>query len=148
MIYLDTSYIIKCYVNEPGTGAVLDLLEQTAGRATAAHARTEFWSGIHRHFREGHLTRKQAAEIWRQFGRDEKDGLWQWLPLNDEVVRRSCVVFEALGDSIFLRSADSLHLACAAANGFAEIYSSDRHLLKAAAFFGVTAVNVISPSTR
>lgn len=71
MIYVDTSYIIKCYVNEPGTAEVLDFFEEIPGRATATHGRTEFRSGIHRHFREGHLTRTQTSELWRQFVRDE-----------------------------------------------------------------------------
>lgn len=143
MIYLDTSYIIKCYVNEPGTNEVLDFLEEGPGRAAALHARTEFWSGIHRHFREGNLNRKQAGEVWRHFARDEGEGLWHWLPVTEEVVRRSCAVFEALGESVFLRSADALHLACAAVNDFAEVYSNDRRLLDAAAFFGLNGVNVI-----
>lgn len=144
MIYLDTSYIIKCYVNEPGTNEVLDFLEKTPGRAAALHARTEFWSGIHRHFREGDLSRKQAAEAWRRFARDEAEGLWHWLPVNEEVVRRSCAVFEALGEAIFLRSADALHLACAATNGFTEVYSNDRRFLDAAPFFGLSGLNVIA----
>ena len=144
MIYVDSSYIIKAYVNEPGTSEVLDLLEQIPGRTTAVHGRTEFWSGIHRHFREGNLTRKQIGDLWRQFTRDEREGHWHWLPLNDAVIQRSCAMFEALDASIFLRSADSLHLACAVANGFSEIYSNDRHLLTAAAHFGITATNVIA----
>jgi predicted nucleic acid-binding protein len=143
MIYVDTSYIIKCYVNEPGTNEVLDFLERVPGRGAAIHARTEFWSGIHRHFREENLNRKQIVEVWRQFARDEENGLWHWLPVNEEVVRRSCAAFEALGKSVFLRSADALHLACAAVNGFTEVYSNDRHLLKAASFFGLSGVNVI-----
>lgn len=145
MIYLDTSYIIKAYVNEPGSTEVLDLLEEIPGRAAAMHGRAEFWAGIHRHLREGELSRKQAGDVWRQFVRDEQEGLWHWLPLNEAVVRRSCAVFESLERSVFLRSADALHLACAVVNGFGEIYSNDHRLLSAAPYFGIRPANVIAP---
>lgn len=146
MIYVDTSYIIKSYLNEPGSAAVLDLLEQVSGRASALHARTEFWAGVHRHVREANISRRQASETWRQLAKDEADGHWHWLPLTDAVIRRSCTAFESLEASILLRSADALHLACAALNGFKEIYSNDRRLLSAAPHFGLTPANVIEAS--
>jgi predicted nucleic acid-binding protein len=90
MIYLDTSYIIKCYVREPGSDAVLDLVENHPGRACSQHGRLEFWAAIHRHVRQGDLTLAQAQEIWRQFEADEKDSLWSWLPVTEEVLASAC----------------------------------------------------------
>lgn len=60
-----------------------------------------------------------------------------------DLVRQACVVVEGLSGSVFIRSADALHLACAKEQGFAEIYSNDRHLLAAAPHFGLTGKNVI-----
>ncbi len=142
MIYLDTSYIVKCYLNEPGTPEVLQLVQHNRGRNSALHARTEFWSAVHRHLRERNISMKQAHGVWRQFEREERAGLWHWLLLTEAVVRRACDAFEKLDPKLFLRSSDALHLASAAENGFSEIYSGDRVLLAAAAHFGLNAVSV------
>ena len=129
MIYLDSSYIFKCYINEPGTPRVLSLVQNSSGCSSSLHARTEFWPGLHRRVCETVTSIEDARKIWRQFGEDERTGVCHWLPLNDIVIRRACDVFEKLPPEVFLRSGDALHLACAAENRFTELYSGDRTLL-------------------
>jgi predicted nucleic acid-binding protein len=46
--------------------------------------------------------------------------------------------------TIFLRSGDALHLACAEEHGFKEVYTNDRHMLQAARHFHLTGVDVLS----
>jgi predicted nucleic acid-binding protein len=46
--------------------------------------------------------------------------------------------------TVFLRSGDALHLACAEEHGFQEVYTNDLHMLKAARHFHLTGVNVLS----
>jgi predicted nucleic acid-binding protein len=70
-------------------------------------------------------------------------GLWTWLPLGEEILAAASREFSRLPASVFLRSADAIHLASARREGFAEIYSSDRHLLAAAPHFGLAGRNVI-----
>ena len=65
VIYFDSTYIIKCYVAEPGTAQVLALAQSHPGRACALHGRLEFWSGIRRHVREGNLLAHQAEAAFR-----------------------------------------------------------------------------------
>lgn len=142
MIYLDSSYIFKCYINEPGTSEVLSLVQTSSGCGSGFHARVEFWSGLHRRVCEAVMSIQDARKIWRQFEQDERAGVWHWLPLNDLVVRRACETFERLPSNVFLRSADGLHLACAVENRFSEIYSGDRILLEAAPYFGLQGISV------
>ena len=60
MIYLDTCYLLKCYLTEPGSPEVRELVDAADGVASSIHARVEFAAAVHRHFRENRLT---AAEL-------------------------------------------------------------------------------------
>ena len=144
MIYLDTSYIVKCYVNEPGSPAVLDLVEGKPGLSCCWYGRLEFFSAVKRHVREGKLTRTQVKNVFARLQKDESAGLWNWLAITEEHGRQTCLRIQLLQDDLFLRSADALHLTCASDYGFTEIYSNDRRLLAAAGHFGLTGKNVIS----
>jgi predicted nucleic acid-binding protein len=142
MIYLDASYIAKCYLHEADSRKVLDLVQGSSGRSSALHGRAEFYSAVHRHLRERHISPRDAAAAWQQFERDERLGLWHWLALTERVVARACHAYEKLGAETFLRASDALHLACAAEHHFSEIYSSDRFLLGAAPQFGLIGISV------
>ena len=88
------------------------------------------------------LSAQDAAAVWKQFEADERSGLWHWLAVTENVVRRACITFEKLEPTVFLRASDALHLACAAENQFSAVYSGDQILLEAAPFFGLEGLNV------
>jgi predicted nucleic acid-binding protein len=142
MIYLDASYIVKCYLHEAGSREVLALVQAHPGRTCAFHGRIELYSAVHRRLRQKHLSAAGASAVWKQFETDERSGLWHWLPLTETVVRNACSAFERLEARIFLRASDALHLACAAENRFTEVYSGDRILLAAAPHFGLNGISV------
>lgn len=143
MIYLDTSYIVKCYVAEPGTEAVLEWIAGRRSLVCSLHGRIEFYSAIHRHVQAGQLTPVQARRVYRQFEEDETEGLWSWLPVTADRIRQACGVLVGLERKTCLRAADALHLATAADTGCECIYSHDRHLLAAAPLFGIPARDII-----
>ncbi len=143
MIYLDSAYIAKCYLREPGTDQVLDLVENTSGRASLLLALTEIQTTFHRQLREGKIDQATYLALSRRFEDDQAADLWRWLPVTEFLVRLSVARLQSLPASIFLRSADCLHLCAATEGGFKEIYSNDRHLLAAAPHFGLRPVNVI-----
>jgi predicted nucleic acid-binding protein len=143
MIYFDSAYVVKCYLNEIGSGAVRQLAQTQPGLACCEYGRIEVSSTFHRNLREGLLTKSQYELVARQFESDDKNGIWTWLPLTADLCRRTAVQIYALPPLTFIRAGDALHLTSAAENGFAEIYSNDRRLQAAAALFGLRAVNVI-----
>jgi len=146
MIYLDTSYIVKCYVSEPGSDRILAWLAGRRGLVCSWHGRLEFHSAIHRHFQGGRLAAVQVRRVIRQLENDEADGVWTWLAVTPALVRQACTVMAGLDRTTCLRAADALHLATAADAGCEGLYSHDGHLLDAARLFGVTAHDILEPS--
>ena len=143
MIYFDAAYIAKCYVNEPGADRVRDVAYGAEGLASCELARLEFASILKRHAREHHVTRRELTAILKDFEEDERTGVWQWFAVTSELLEKTRTVVLALPSTVFVRSADALHLACAEEQGFQEVYTNDRHMLQAAKYFHVTGVNVL-----
>lgn len=145
MIYFDAAYIAKCYLNEPGAQQVINLAASSGGLCSCEYGRLEFFCALHRHLREGFLTSRQLARVLKDFEQDEADGVWHWIPVTSALIRQVCHRVQTLPGTVSLRAGDALHLACAGANGFKEIYTNDRHVLAAAPFFGPTGINVLNP---
>ena len=143
MIYFDTSYVAKCYLNETGSSAVRQLAQSQSSLACCEYGRIEVVSTFHRNLREGLLTKPQYDVVARQFESDDQSGVWTWLPLTADLCRKTAARIYALPHATYIRAGDALHLTSAVENGFAEIYSNDRHLQTSAALFGLETVNVI-----
>ena len=147
MIYFDSAYVAKFYLNEPGHELVRACAISAGDVATCELALAEVTAVFHRKLREGFLTPAEAEIFFAEFDRDVQQGLWNLLPLNSELLEQVAAAYRTLPETVYLRSADALHLICARENGFAEIHTNDRHLLAAAAHFGLKGVDVISNAT-
>ncbi|MBI5479472.1 MAG: type II toxin-antitoxin system VapC family toxin [Deltaproteobacteria bacterium] len=143
MIYFDTAYIAKCYLDEPGASFVQSLAEEADGLCSCEIARTELFATVHRHYREGRITRTQLREVFALFEGEEQDGVWLWLPVTSALIQAACDTIRALRVGVFVRAADALHLQCAKEHGHVELFTNDRHVIAAARHFGLTARNVI-----
>lgn len=114
------------------------------GLASCELARLEVASILTRHVRERHVTRREMAAILKEFEDDEKNGVWQWFGVTSELLDKARRAVLDLPSTVFVRSGDALHLACAEEHGFAQVYTNDRHMLEAARYFHVTGVNVLA----
>jgi predicted nucleic acid-binding protein len=142
MVYFDTSYLLKCYVKEAGSEAVRRLASERGQVACCEFGRLELVSALHRKLREHSIQEAAWSVIHRQLAADERQGIWNWLPLAQDVLEGVCGAFRRLPPDSYVRTGDAIHLECARRNGFAEIFSSDRHLLDAAKHFGLQGHNV------
>jgi predicted nucleic acid-binding protein len=143
VIYLDSSYLVKIYGDEPGADDVLAWLEGKSELVCAVHGRLELFAAFKRHQREGRLPDSRLTALIRQVVQDESSQLLHWLPVSPELILTACVKVAELPPTVFIRAGDALHLACARDAGLKEIYSHDRHLLAAASHFGLKGRDVI-----
>jgi len=144
MIYFDTDYLAKCYLNERGSDEVRKLAGESSRVASCAFARLELAATIHRNLREEKITIHQSKVIFAQFDLDESNHIWTWLPVSPEFLAGATEKFRNMKPSTYLRGADALHLTCAVEHGFKEIYSNDRHLLAAATTFKIKGINIVT----
>jgi len=146
VIYFDATYIAKCYLNEPGADRVRAVAYNADGLASCELGRLEFASILKRHVREHHVTRREMKAIVKDFEEDEASGVWQWFGVTSGLLEKARKAVLALPSTVFVRSGDALHLACADEHGFKEVYTNDRNMLQAAKHFHVNGVNVLSES--
>ena len=143
MIYCDTNYIVRAYLDEPGSEQVRSLFDRHEV-ASCVLIKAEVPAALHRSYREGRHSLEAFQETLACFQDDLEQNILVTLPLGDAVWGLTGKRFRDLPPTTFLRAADALHLACAAEHGFTEVYSNDRHLLAAAPLFGLNPRNVIT----
>ena len=148
MIYFDSADVAKFYLNEPGQAEVRSCAIDAGEVAICVLALAEVNAVFHRKLREGFLTPDEAAIFYTEFDRDVQQGHWKLLPLSSDLLEQVASAYRVLPATVFLRSADALHLICARENGFTEIHTNDRHLLTAAPHFGLKVVDVILARDR
>ena len=140
MLFCDTSTLAKYYVPEAESAAVRSRLDADEQIVLSELARAELMAVFHRRLRERIWTRDEFQTTVRQFAKDDIGGYWSWVALNGLIVEQSVKIYTTLPESIFLRTADCLHLVTALYHGFTEIHTHDAHQTKAASALGLSSV--------
>jgi uncharacterized protein len=104
-LYLDTSALVKLYVEETGSADVRALVHAASVVATSVVAYAETRAALARLRRERLLTARQLATLRRQF--DEQWEQYLALEATDSLCRAAGDLAERYG----LRGFDSIHLA-------------------------------------
>lgn len=104
-LYLDTSSLVKLYVDEPGTDEVRQDLGEADTATTSAVSYAEARAGFARLRREGKLTPALFLSVKRDFDAD-----WSKLAIVEPTVAL-CGIAGALAERYGLRGCDSIQLA-------------------------------------
>lgn len=139
--YLDSSVLVKLYVEEPGSAVASEFVATAppGSLATCQLARIEVTSAIERRTRAGDVNSDDAAAILAQLEKDLA-ARFTVIELANAVVSGACLIARRHG----LRAADALHLAAARlAGGEAELLllSSDSELNAAAVADGLRVLD-------
>jgi predicted nucleic acid-binding protein len=141
-VYLDTSYIAKFYLNEPESGQVRELVRKADSIHSSLWALAEFHALLHRHLREGALSLGAVNDLALRFSEHVEDGLWRLRPVTEALLRRTSALMISAPRDLFIRTADAVHLTTAQEIGEREVWTNDRHMLAAAAYFGLKGRSV------
>jgi predicted nucleic acid-binding protein len=141
-VYLDTSYIAKFYFNEPESPRVRELVRKAASIQSSVWTLAEFHAVLHRRLREGVSSPKDARELASRFFQHIEDGLWNLIPVNEALLRRTSALMLSAPRDLFVRTADAVHLTTAQDIGEHDVWTNDRHMLAAASYFGLTGRSV------
>ena len=141
-LYFDTAYLGKCYWNEPDGKLVRTLAQESDGVYSSAICIAEMACLAHRKVRESPVTERDAVVRRDLFLDDVKTGVITAVPVTERLLLRVEMVTRGLPASCYLRTVDALHLVTAVDAGFTEIWTNDRHMLAAAAHFGLVGRSV------
>jgi predicted nucleic acid-binding protein len=131
-LYLDTSDLVKLYIDEPGADSVRRTVSEASAVATSGLAYPETRATFARRRQEKLLTPAEHRAVVRQFDADW--GRFIVMPLG----RDDCEEAGRLADAHALRGADAVHLAAFAAllgrceDDDVRFFSSDARLTRAA----------------
>jgi predicted nucleic acid-binding protein len=106
-LYLDTSALIKRYVNEAGSTDVRVWIRSSDGKATTLITRAEMSAGINRLLRMKYLSQEDYSDALEEFHADWMD--YHRLPISEALVARA----DAVACEHALRGYDAVHLAAA-----------------------------------
>ncbi len=106
-LYLDTSALVKLYVDEEGSPAVQGALQQATVAATSALAYVEARSALARRRREGGLAATEYRRAVRSLDADWVH--YQRVRVTDQLIHKAAETAE----SFELRAYDAVHLASA-----------------------------------
>ena len=133
-LYLDTSALLKWYLQEPYSEEFTDFIQNRPGARISSLSVTETHCTLGRLVRNREITVAFATEVLATFSMQSTAGYLSLLPIRDEYLMHATELIDRLKQP--LRTLDALHLAVAHASGCKEFATADKVQSKAAKALG------------
>jgi predicted nucleic acid-binding protein len=129
-------------LEEPESGKIRAFVQTAEMVYSSALSLAEVSCTLHRAVRERIITKDHASNLQQAFSGHLSAGLVQLIPVSESILRMVESMVAKLPTTVFIRAGDAVHLATAKHAGFSEIWSNDRHMLRAASHFGIVGSSV------
>jgi hypothetical protein len=133
-LYVDTSALLKWYVQEPLSDAFADFIQDCPGASISSLTVTELHCTLSRLTRNRAVTSAFAAEAIATFSAQVAAGYLTQLPIRDEYLGHATELIDTLRAP--LRTLDALHLSVAHASGCKDFATADKTQADAARALG------------
>ena len=130
-MYLDTSVLVKLYVNEPDS-LKCDLIVGGETLVSSELAHGEVLAALLSKERARQISAAERTEAWNRFLEDNTEGKVYLVPLNGIVVREAAELMEEVHPGVPLRTLDAIHLATFASVDAGPLFTKDKRMLDAA----------------
>jgi len=130
-MYLDTSVLIKLYVNEPDSVAC-DGVARGHSLVTSDLAYGEVLSALLANERAKRLKPAERSLAWDRFLEDHENGKLHLVPLNGILVQEAAELMEEVHPQVPLRTLDAIHLATFLSIDAGALFTRDKRMLEAA----------------
>src|SRR5579859_5316909 len=111
--YFDSAYVAKCYLQDPESNKVRELVKRVQQVYSSALCIAEVACALHRSVREKTITRDEASQLRDAFLLDVSDGAMKMIPVTEIILRTVETTIARMPDTVFLRASDAVHLASA-----------------------------------
>jgi|CZKI01.1.fsa_nt_gi predicted nucleic acid-binding protein len=135
-MYIDTSAVVKLYVEEPDSEACEAIVVGTT-LVSSRLLYCEFRSALLGKVSRGVISAELMAEVWQEFEKDIAALKIRFVSLNDLLVQDAADLLSELHPSVPLRTLDALHLATYLSIETGPLFSKDLRMLQAAARLGL-----------
>jgi len=133
--YIDTSALLKWYLNESASTEVAEWIETQQLLTFSRLGWLEFRCALHRRLRARTLSEAEAMDALHEFSADVEAGAFTLLPLTDEQALAADQLLAQVQSP--LRTLDALHLAGAMSQRAAYLATADRVMAAAAESLGM-----------
>lgn len=135
-MYIDTSALVKLYIEEPDSEAC----EATVAGTTLVSSRLlycEFRSALLGKILRGKVSEGSGAKVWQEFEKGVADHKIRFVSLNDMLIQDAAELLRELHAKVPLRTLDALHLATFLSIEAGPLFTKDVRMHQAAVQLGL-----------